>query len=199
MLPFRNAIPIRTCTTKYERYTSYKTFLRKDFNRRCGYCDDRDTICGGARGFHIDHFRPRKHFAHLENEYNNLVYACPYCNGGKSDDWPSGTEEYCILDGKGYIDPCDTDFDNHFERYDDGRIRSKTDVGNYMFKQLKLGLRRHELAWKFEQLEKLLLQLMDDLRNFSGNPPIENQLRDRHLMLTEEYFRYKNMFEETLQ
>ena len=198
MLPFRNAIPIRTCTKKYAWYRAYKSYLREDFNRRCGYCDDRDIICGGIRGFHIDHFRPRKHFPHLENDYTNLVYACPYCNGGKSDDWPSGTEAHSVLGGKGYIDPCEMDFDNHFERHNDGKIRPKTDVGNYMFAKLKLGLRRHELAWKYERLEKLLLRLTDELKNFSGNPSIEKLLRNHHLKLTEEYFRYKNMFEETL-
>ncbi len=86
MLPFRHVIPIRTCTKKYARYRYYKAYLREDFNKRCGYCDDRDIICGGIRGFHIDHFRPQKPFSHLENDYNNLVYACPYCNGGKSND-----------------------------------------------------------------------------------------------------------------
>jgi len=198
MLPFRNAIPIRTCTNNYARYTSFKPYLREDFNRRCGYCDDRDVICGGVRGFHIDHFRPRKHFEHLENDYNNLVYACPYCNGGKSDDWPSGNEELTVLDGRGYIDPCDTDFDKQFERYIDGRIRPKTDVGNYMFKKLKLGLRRHELAWMYEKLGRLLRDLTDELRNFSGEIAIEKQLKGHHLMLTEEFLRYQHMFEETL-
>jgi uncharacterized protein (TIGR02646 family) len=198
MLPFRNAIPTRTCTTIYARYTSYKTFLREDFNKRCGYCDERDVIYGGVRVFHIDHFRPQKHFPHRENDYNNLVYACPYCNGGKSDDWPSGTEEHSVLEGRGYIDPCDTDFNNHFERHNNGRIRPKTDVGNYMFKQLKLGLRRHELAWKNEQLELALNALRDELKNYSGEPAIEKQLKDHYLKLSDEFFKYKHEFEEIL-
>jgi hypothetical protein len=45
-----------------------------------------------------------------------------------------------------------------------------------MFQKLKLGLRRHELAWKYEHLGKLLLQLTDELKNFSGNPSIKQQL-----------------------
>ncbi len=195
---YRLAIPVRTCIKKHARYTSYKKYLRQDFNKRCGYCDDRDVICGGVRGFHIDHFRPQNHFPHLVTEYSNLVYACPYCNGSKSDDWPSGSEGIGFLDGQGYIDPCDVNFDQHFERQDDGQITPRTDIGNYMFKQLKLGLRRHQLAWQYEQLENLLCQLNDELENYSGDSIIEKKLKDHHLMLTKEYFRSKSMFEETI-
>ncbi|MCB0167725.1 MAG: HNH endonuclease [Anaerolineae bacterium] len=198
MLPLRNTVPTRTCTKIYKKYTFYKPYLREDFGMRCGYCNDRDVICGGTRGFHIDHFRPRKYFAHLENDYNNLVYTCPYCNGGKKDDWPSGIEELSVLDGRGYIDPCDKDFDNHFERHPNGQIRPKTNIGSYMFERLKLGLRRHELAWKYEQLENLLFQLIEELENFSGNPSIKNQLDDHCRGITKEYLKYKKMFEETL-
>ena len=164
MKPFRNFIPNRTCTKKYSNYTSYKPHLRSDFGRRCGYCNDTDALCGGVRGFHIDHFRPQAPFSHLKNEYSNLVYACPYCNGSKSNDWPSGDENIAVLsDGSGYLDPCNIDFDQHFERYDHGHIRPKTPVAKYMYKKLKLGLRRHELAWAYEQLEVLLRELDNEM------------------------------------
>lgn len=198
MLPIRNAVPVRTCTRKYENYRSYKEHLQKDFNKRCGYCDDRDVICGGKKGFHIDHFRPQTPFKHLENDYSNLVYACSYCNGGKSNDWPSGDEKLNIIDSKGYIDPCETDFDNHLERYDYGKIRPKTEVGKYMFNKLKLGLKRHELAWKYEQLENLLSKLSGELESFSDTLDRKNLLRDKLQMVILEYLKYKKMFEETL-
>ncbi len=102
------------------------------------------------------------------------------------------------MDGKGYIDPCDKDFDNHFERYNNGRICPQTEVGRYMFKQLKLGLRRHQLAWKYEQLELALNTLKDELKNFSGEPAIEKQLTDHYLKLSFEFLKYKDEFNETL-
>jgi len=90
--PFRNAIPKRTCSKKYKSYHSYKSYLREDFSKRCGYCNDLDVLCGGRRGFQIDHFRPQKKFEHLKINYDNLIYSCPYCNRAKSDDWPSNSE-----------------------------------------------------------------------------------------------------------
>jgi len=196
MQPFRKSTPKRTCTKTYAKYRDYKLFLREDFNKRCGYCDDLDTICGGSRGFHIDHFRPQKKFKYLKKNYSNLVYACPYCNGAKSDNWPTETENPTYLDGKGYIDPCDTHFDNHFERYDNGRIRPKTEVGKYMFRHLKLGLRRHQLAWMSERLGELLQELANELENTAPN--IQTHLAEHHVKLTQAYFKYKHLFEETL-
>ena len=73
MQPVRNIVPKRTCSKTYKNYRAYKSYLQVDFNKRCGYCGDLDVLCGGVRGFQIDHFRPQSHFKHLENEYNNLV------------------------------------------------------------------------------------------------------------------------------
>lgn len=172
--------------------------MREDFNGRCGYCDVLDKPYGGQRVFHIDHFRPQKYFSDLKSDYNNLVYACRYCNGGKRDDWPAGTGEHCVVDGKGYVDPCDRDFDNHFARYDDGRICPQTDVGNYMFQKLKLGLRRHQLAWMYEKLEYTLNNLRAELKNFSEPTPIKEQLMNYQSKVVEEFFKYKCAFEKTL-
>ena len=55
--PLRQRVPERTCTKTYKSYRSFKKDLRKDFNRRCGYCDDHDD--GFWRGFQIDHFIPQ--------------------------------------------------------------------------------------------------------------------------------------------
>lgn len=199
MRPFREITPVRTCKRRYRDYGSYKKFLRQDFLKRCGYCNDLDYICGGVNGFHIDHFRPKVPFDHLKNDYSNLVYACPYCNNAKSNDWPSGDAGVSVMeDGRGYLDPCDEGFGDHFERYDHGLIRPKTAVGQYMFIKLKLGLRRHQLAWMLEQLEKKIDELHQEIR--AGK--LENEkiifAFSQHIALTEEYFKHKRTFEETL-
>lgn len=200
MQPIRKTIPKRTCSETYASYRSYKPFLQEDFNGRCGYCDDLDIHCGGKDVFHIEHFRPhsRPEFEHLKHDYNNLVYACPYCNRAKSNDWPAGDSEQTVVDGRGYVDPCDVDYENHLTRQDDGRILPQTAVGSYMFEHLKLGLRRHQLAWVYEQLEVLLRELTTELRNFDGNPNLPQKLSKHHLELTYEFLKYKSLFEETL-
>src|SRR5438128_1356396 len=89
----------------YSNYRLYKPILREDFRNRCGYCllHEGDEMGGGFQHFHIDHFRPRKTFPGLISTYANLYYACRWCNGAKSETWPS-TEEQRL--GFGFVDPC---------------------------------------------------------------------------------------------
>ena len=51
--------------------------------------------------FTCDHFRPRHLFPGLIYDWNNLVYACPACNGVKGGQWPGDADE-----ADSYIDPC---------------------------------------------------------------------------------------------
>lgn len=197
MQAFRDGTPARTCSKTFSNYRDFKPYLREDFKMRCGYCHDRDLACGGRWGMHIDHFRPKALFMHLATHYSNLVYACPYCNLAKSDDWP-GNETQCVVGDRGYIDPCSPALDQHFERYDNGRIRPKTLVGKYMFRRLRLGLRRHQLAWVCEQLEKLLQELVHELSKLSPQHPDEQQFLNQQTSLVREYLKYKKLFEETL-
>ena len=196
MKPFRTSHPRRGCKIKYRNYRSYKEVLRKDFGRACGYCDDIDVYCGGSNAFHIDHFRPIKHFADLECAYANLVYACSYCNIAKSDDWPCLGTDMTFSKGLGYVDPCDPTFVDHFERSDTGQIVPKTDVGKYMFQQLKLGLRRHELIWLLRQLREKINAISNYYSQQKKNGSAKAvELLEKHLELTSEYFRYKELYE----
>lgn len=139
--------PTRTCTRTYANYRSFKPYIRDDFNKRCGYCDDNDFYAGGTRSYHIDHFRPHsiEQFKHLKETYSNLVYSCPYCNGAKTNEWKNPN---------GFIDPCEDEYDNHIERNNKGQIQYKTDQGKYIYINLKLGLKRHELLWCIEKLKE---------------------------------------------
>jgi HNH endonuclease len=197
--PFRTAHPSRGCKITYKNYRSYKATLRKDFRRACGYCDDTDVYCGGTNAFHIDHFRPLKHFANLECVYANLVYACSYCNIAKSDDWPCLGTDVSYSKGQGYVDPCDPSFLDHFERSDIGQITPKTDVGRYMFQQLKLGLRRHELIWLLRQLREKIAEVSKYCKEQKNRRSKEAvALMEKHLELTDEYFRYKELYEDCI-
>ncbi|MBC7476267.1 MAG: hypothetical protein H7263_18430 [Candidatus Sericytochromatia bacterium] len=143
---FRNIIPKRTCVKKYAAYGSYKKYISADFNRRCGYTDCSDFWFGGSNTFHIDHFKPWKKNPHLKTEYSNLVYCCSYVNILKSDD-----------EGD-YLDPCDADFNQHFERDSVGNIIAKTHSkeANYMYNQLKLYMKRYQIIW---MLDEILIKL----------------------------------------
>ena len=143
MSKVQNQKPTRTCDKTYANYGSFKSYLRNDFNQRCGYCDDNDFYSGGSRGYHIDHFKPHSKFPLLKQTYSNLVYSCPYCNGAKSNKWKTLN---------GFIDPCELEYDNHLERDKKGKIKFKTVQGKYIFQNLNLGLKRHELLWCINKL-----------------------------------------------
>ena len=176
---FRDIPPSRKCTKTFSNYRSFKPFIAVDFNRKCGYTDCSDFWFGGTSTFHIDHFKPWKKYPKLKTNYSNLVYCCSYVNILKSDD-----------EGD-YIDPCNTDFNEHFERDNNGSIIPKKDSveANYMYVKLKLNLRRYSLIWKldemFEKMKKLQLQI-----NNPKNAVIKNDLKILHSDLSEEFTKY---------
>lgn len=176
---FREVMPKRTCTKTYASYKSYKSYLAADFNLRCGYTDCPDFWFGGKNNFHIDHFKPFSKHPNLETDYHNLIYCCSYVNILKSDD-----------EGD-YIDPCNIDFNDHFERTMDGAIipKSTSKEANYMFKKLQLGLRRYSLIWKLDEMYEKMLTLSKKI-NDPRNHKIKNDLRILNSQLAEEFVLY---------
>lgn len=151
---FRQKAPVRTFKKTYATYTDYKPYLQTDFNKRCGYTDCSDLWFGGVGTFHIDHHKPWKKYPkepNLKTDYANLVYCCSYVNILKSDD---------IGD---YIDPCDIDYNDHFERGKSGEIipMKKSKPANYMYTKLKLYLQRYEIIWTLDNLFRKMQRMED--------------------------------------
>jgi len=165
---FRNISPKRTCTKAYSNYRSYKPFLAQDFNNRCGYTDCSDFWFGGINSFHIDHFKPWKKNPQLKTTYSNLVYCCSYVNILKSDDESN------------YLDPCNIDYNSHFERDAYGNILAKNSslCAQYMHTKLKLFLKRYQIIWKLDEI----LSRMNKL-NLAMNNPKNNTIRQELLVL----------------
>jgi len=185
---FREVAPVRNCKKTYVDYTSFKPHLAKDFNARCGYTDCSHLWFGGRNNFHIDHFIPWKNYPakpNLKTDYSNLVYSCSYVNILKSND-----------EGD-YIDPCDIDFNLHFERDKSGNILplATSKEANYMYKKLKLYMKRYQIIWMLDNLlekmgkVKLLIEAEKD-------PDLKNDLLitqgelGNHMV---EYFAYLKM------
>ncbi len=80
MYQFREKIPKRrTDIANKSRYQDYKSELRKDFNERCGYCNDSERFKNTY--YEIDHFIPKILLKKNEYaDYTNLVFYCRYCN-----------------------------------------------------------------------------------------------------------------------
>src|SRR5690606_29200701 len=130
-LPVRSTRPARSEVAAQVRYSLYRVDLRRDFVNACGYCGDSDERIDRI-AFHIDHFAPKALFPDLELTYENLVYACRFCNISKSDHW-IGKDAAVPNDGnQGFIDPCSDEYENHLKRLPTGQIVGKTELGNYM-------------------------------------------------------------------
>ena len=179
---FRTTAPFRTYSGPVlTPYRKYKEQLALDFRRRCGYTDCPDFWFGGVKAFHIDHFKPKSKYAHLECAYPNLVYACSHVNQAKSAD-----------DAVHYLDPCDVDYNEHFGRDADGNIipLPGSHQADYMYTKLKLYLQRYGIIWTLETLEAKLGELRTLLKRVT-DPTVRSELLEQHLIVTDKFFEYK--------
>lgn len=198
MKPFRNKHPQRSYTgTPKTDYKEYRPELRNDFGGRCAYTDCSDEWW--ADGLHIDHFAPwrprvdsskKAAFENLKHNYNNLVYACPQVNRAKGNDWPSDNPEVAVVDDKGYLDPCNNDLNEYFERTDSGGILAKNHpVARYMWRRLKLYSRRYEVYWRIEQIRDRLRR-MKELQAKDLPAPLRQEILEGKSELTDELTAY---------
>jgi len=124
--------------------------------------------------------KPKSKFPQLKSEYGNLVYCCSYINIQKTNDIGH------------YIDPCNTDYNQHFERDDIGSIVPKKGSieANYMYKKLKLYLQRYQIIWMLEQLENKI-QFLSDLIKQEQDEVFKQDFLKTHFELVDEFFSYK--------
>lgn len=161
----KKEIPVRSYTgEKWKTNTTNKKYLAIDFKHRCAYCDDLDNIYNGSQTYAVERFAPKRKFPHLRYTYDNLLYACSYCNTAKSDDWPSDSPSKNVVGECGYIDPCKKEYYNHLDRDDQtGRIYSKTELGKYMYEHLNLYLKRHSIIFLVEKLRNKRKELKESV------------------------------------
>ena len=190
-MKFRETTPVRkTDVAQAKDYHSYREQLVLDYNHRCGYCDDRDAPRNDS--FEIDHFVPQKVDSSRVTDYSNLVYACKSCNNAKRAKWPTENKDIPNNGKEGWIDPCSKDYENQFERIDGGKIRPLTDLGVWMYDNLKLWKKQHEILWNCEKLESNISKL-DSLYN-------QGALPDEHMaaliQLNQQYRKILKIFYE---
>lgn len=155
MHKFRGYIPKRSNPKEKPNYQDYKEILRTDFGNRCGYCNDRPI---GLAPYEIDHFVPQKlptgsKSSLPPNQYSNLVFACKSCNRSKSNKWPTNDEKIHNSNNKGFIDPCDSEYDKHFARDNKGNIIHTTKLGEWIYYALKFHKPQHQVLWLLEQID----------------------------------------------
>lgn len=187
-MKFRAKTPERSSgVVKQNDYHKYRDQLATDFHHRCGYCDDKDSPRKAS--FEIDHFVPKTRDKSRTEDYTNLVYACKSCNNAKSDTWPTGDASISNDGRAGWIDPCDKEYDEHFERDEKGKIHPLTILGQWMYKELKLFKKQHAILWNIERLDTNIEEIIE---KFGTNDIIPNEQKDALLQIYQEYHRYIN-------
>jgi len=123
-------------------YSDWKPLLAEEGFNQCVYCAIPESLLGGIRNFHVEHYRPKSKFSNLENDYSNLFYACPICNTFKSNDWPSEpVEDHSVAS---YPNPSEVDYNTLFESdTQKGLIKGKNVAAKYI--QEKMFLNRPQL------------------------------------------------------
>ena len=194
MAVFREHTPKRqNIDRKVRSYQEHTDDLRNDFKNRCGYCND---IKIGNAAFEIDHFVPQNphnfETTISSTDYSNLVYSCKSCNRAKSNKWPTNDENIHNKDNVGFIDPCDEDYNNQFKREDTGRILPNTELGQWMYDELKLHKPQHEILWNLDQLDKTKKEILEIL----NSRPIDNDIQKKLLAVYASYDEYLNKLTE---
>lgn len=165
--------PVRSYTGEmWITNSSNKKRLVKDFNHKCAYCDDHDRYSGGYNAYHVEHFAPKEKFPLLEFTYDNLLYSCPYCNISKSNKWVGNKVEENVVGDMGFIDPCTDEYYSNLYRDDKGNIAYSTNIGEFMYYELKLYLKRHNILYNLEKVrvqKNLLKSKIDEKKQEKEN------------------------------
>lgn len=160
MLMIKAKRPVRSYSgEKWKTNKTNKKYLAKDFDHRCAYCDDWDKYNGGERSYHVEHFAPKEKFPALKYVYDNLLYACPYCNEAKSDKWPSDKPEISVVGNRGFVDPCTEEYYKYIYRNEDGSIGYNGELGKYIYYELNLYLKRHEVNYNLVLINEKIDEL----------------------------------------
>ena len=175
---------------------SNKKRLVVDFERKCAYCDDHDHYSGGYNSYHVEHFAPKEKFKHLEFIYDNLLYSCPYCNISKSNKWIGKDEFENIVGNNGFADPCTDDYNKHLGRDEDGSIIYITEVGKYMYFELKLYLKRHQLIHNLEKIRIKKKELRSKIDEMERNKKDTHELTEFYNQLCIVFCEYYDLFFE---
>ena len=181
---------------KWKTNKTNKKYLRVDFHSRCAYCDDLDFYYGGETTFHVDHFAPKEKFPDLIHRYENLLYACPYCNEAKSDKWPSSNSEVNIVGNIGFANPCQAEYDKHLARNSDGTISPTSKVGEYMVINLKLYLKRHQIFYKIDQIEQKRAAIIQKIEEGRSSGQDVSTLEEALILLDSKFFTYYALWKQ---
>lgn len=126
----------------YANYREYRPWLEDEFSFRCVYCLKR-MAWASTDIWTVDHLIPRDEAPELDCEYDNLVFACQFCNGQKG---PNRVP-----------DPCRVGYGACLRVESDGKVTPLNRYGRRLEKVLCLNHKSHV------QQRSLMIQLISSL------------------------------------
>jgi hypothetical protein len=141
------------------RWHHWKQLIADHCEGRCVYCAIAEARFGGIRNFHIEHYRPKVRFPHLENDIRNLYLACAVCNVLKCDDWPAEPDPDHSLPA--YPDPAVVDYNSLFQVAETHEISSSTVAGRYVIERMALNRAQLILERRLHAIESAISSFND--------------------------------------
>ena len=146
----------------YADYKSYRPWLEDEFSFRCVYCLKR-MVWAPTDIWAVDHLTPQHEAPHLECDYDNLVFACQFCNLRKG---PNRVP-----------DPCQVAYGACLRVERDGTITALNDSGRRLEKVLRLNHRCH-VEGRREMIHLLSVLAEHDKAEFERLMGFPTQLPD---------------------
>ena len=146
----------------FSRYQSYKSYLRTEFDATCVYCRMPDRLAD-INYYAVDHYRPKKKFPALINEYLNLFYSCGTCNTRKSQFWPDKKQ---LVAGVFIPNPCEYRMNDHMRYSADGSVIARSTAGKWTIDLMRLNepLRIKKRGFYVSAKKRLLIEKLDLLK-----------------------------------
>jgi len=118
------------------KYSDWKDILADEGFNHCVYCTIKEGSFG-RRNFHVEHYKPKglEIFKHLENDFQNLFFACCICNCFKGDFWLDPQADHSI---SAFPDPSTVDYSELFELSSDATLNGKNIAGKFIIEKLYL-------------------------------------------------------------
>lgn len=173
----------------YADYSLNYSKVAQDCKERCVYCDITIDEFGGDK-MQLDHFRPKKHFGHLEIHPYNLYLSCPKCNVLKTSDWPCDKRDGApsFVGPIGYIDRFTHNAREYLEVSKTGEIISLGGPVSYMIKKMHLNRASRVNVRRKRQLEARKTAVLEKIKSVTTdlNRSLSEQekLRKKELVLS---------------
>ena len=73
--------------------------------------------------------------------------------------WPSNKAEESVVNDEGFVDPCTEEYYQYIYRNEDGSIGYNGKLGKYIYEELNLYLKRHQVNYNLVRVNKKIDEL----------------------------------------